>query len=158
MRNLFGLNNKKSGQDHHIVSNIQIQNNYENKVSKISSVDQLSEIIIVALQIICESFDDRSLPPRLSKFTRSSLDVIKLSQRMLNGDVSKGTFESLKKNSVQEYSLRERPSVFITCMAYSHIAFREYSTGLFAFVSQKSTFEMCAVSTLMIVLYWFIYI
>ena len=96
MRNLFGLNNKKSGQDHHIVSNIQIQNNYENKVSKISSVDQLSEIIIVALQIICESFDDRSLPPRLSKFTRSSLDVIKLSQRMLNGDVSKGTFESLE--------------------------------------------------------------
>jgi len=97
MRNLFGLNNKKSDQDHHIVSNIQIQNNYENKaVSKISSVDQLSEIIIVALQIICESFDDRSLPPRLSKFTRSSLDVIKLSQRMLNGDVSKGTFESLE--------------------------------------------------------------
>ena len=96
MRNLFGLNNKKSDKDHNVVSNIQIQNNYDNKVSKISSVDQLSEIIIVALQIICESFDDRSLPPRLSKFTRSSLDVIKLSQRMLNGDVSKGTFESLE--------------------------------------------------------------
>jgi len=108
MRNLFGYSSKKNEQVirsenklniNNAASNINLKTGNDNSSQLFRSSPSLevsSEIIIMALEVICEGFDSGSLPPKISPLTKSSSEVTKLSERIIKGEVSRRTFEALE--------------------------------------------------------------